>query len=182
MSCSRMAWGGPRRWMIIRGRSGRTPSGSRRGFSASRNPTNERLGDRGSGVAAGRNRSRHGPARMARHGGGHARDCVGRPPRPHPGGAVPIRPRCGGRWSMATRESTRTPIEAWSQPTLWGHASRGSPAGAGGGAFPAPLDPPSGEAVGAQAGMDTLYHRRCQRGLTKPVSVETAPACPASTA
>ena len=55
---------------------------------------------------------------------------------------------------MATRESTRTPIEAWSQPTLWGHASRVPGRGWRGGAFPAHLDPPSGEAVGAQAGMD----------------------------
>ena len=71
-------------------------------------------------------------------------------------------PTCGQlnskRWRPATGRNP--PIEAWSQPTPWGHASRvpGRGLAGGGGAFPAPLDPPSGEAVGAQAGMDTLYH------------------------
>ena len=70
------------------------------------------------------------------------------PPRPASGRRCPIRPRCGGRWSMATRESTRTPIEAWSQPTLWGHASRVPGRGWRGGRSPPPSTPLRGRRLG----------------------------------
>ena len=82
------------------------------------------------------------------------RDCVGRPPRPHPGGAVRSSQGVagGGPWLRGNRPGPRLRRGA-SLP--FGATLRGSPAGAGGGgAFPAPLDPPSGEAVGAQAGME----------------------------
>ena len=62
----------------------------------------------------------------------------------------------GKRWRPATGRNP--PIEAWSQPTPWGHASRVPGRGWRGGRSPPPSTPPSGEAVGAQAGMDTLYH------------------------